>query len=879
MFSDLRYRLLTLFRRRSMEAEMDAELRAHVEHQAEKYVRSGMSPEEAARRAGLEFGGVEQVKEECRDSWGLRFLSELTQDLRYGLRQLRRNPGFAAISIVILALGIGANTAVFSVVDAVLLRPLPFDQPQSLAWIAGGDGRGGLSEVSFQVVDFEELQRRNHSFQALTAYMPFFGDSDYTLTGRGEPQGVNGVMVAGNFFSTLGVRPALGRLFTPEELQKGSRPSVLLSYAFWRHEFDADPGIVGQTITLEKKAVTVVGVLPASFDFGSVFSPGLKTDVFVPAIMDDMRNWGNTLAILGRLKPGVTVAQAQAEVDVLIPQIKAANHNAFYLGAATLTGLRDHVSGKLRRSLIVLWCAVGLILLIACLNLSNMMLARSIARSKEFAMRLALGAARRRLVRQLLTEGLVLAAAGTALGMAMAFAVVRYLAHQGSVALPLLSSVRVDGTALAWTVLIAVAAVLLFGFAPALRISGTILQEALKDAGPGMSQGRKHDRMRRALLVSEVALACMLLIGAGLLLRSFLQILNVDLGFQPSRAAAISVRYDDGGKPARRAAALQEILRQVTALPGVETAGITDMLPLDRNRSWGFSPQGKTYSKDESPHGFVFVITPGYFRTMGIHLMKGRDFSWQDTSTSQSVFIINQAAARLYWPGQDPIGRLSQGPGPGPGLSRVVGVVADVSETSVEDSDVPEIYVPATQNDPEGAELVVRTQLPPEALSTTVMKLLRRINPAQPAAEFRPLQHLVDHANSPRRFVVMLVTSFALLGLLLASLGLYAVISYSVNRRTQEIGIRMALGAEKGDVLKMVVSQGFRLALIGVAIGIAGALALTHFLASLLYGVKSTDPPTFIAVSLVLIAVALAACYIPARRAAKVDPMVALRYE
>jgi putative ABC transport system permease protein len=863
--------------RKRKQSDFNAEVEAHVALEADRLKEQGLSESEACAAARRAFGNVTQTRERFYESGRWRWWDELRHDLRYGLRQLRRNPGFAAISVLILALGIGANTAVFGVVDAVLLRPLPFYQPQSLAWIAGGDGTGGLSAVSFQVAGFEELQRRDKSFQELTAYMPFFGDSDLMLTGRGQPRLIAGVMVAENFFQTLGVRPALGRLFTPEECQKGGRPAALLSYAFWRREFNADAGIVGKTITLNKTPVTVVGVLPASFDFGSVFSPGLQMDVFAPAIMDNMRNWGNTLAILGRLKPGVTVAQAQAEANILIHELKASNPNDFYQDTATITGLRDHISGKLRRSLMVLWFAVGLILLIACLNLSNMTLARSIARSKEFAMRLALGAGRRRLVRQLLTEGLVLAAAGAALGMAIALAVTRYLAHQGSVALPLLSSVRVDDAALAWTVLIAVAAVVLFGFAPALRISGTILQESLKDSGPGMSEGRKHDHMRRALLVSEVALACMLLIGAGLLLRSFLQILNVDLGFQPSRAAAIRIRYEDGGNPARRGAVLQEVLRQVTALPGVESAGVTDMLPLGRNRSWGFSPKGKVYPKGEYPNGFVFVVTPGYFRTMGIQFLKGRDFNWYDTNKSESVFIINQAAAHRFWPGEDPVGRLSQGPGPG--ICRVVGVVSDVSETSVEDSAVPEIYVPATQNGPEGAELVVRTNLPPEALSTTVMKVLRKINPSQPATEFHPIQSLVDHANSPRRFVVVLVASFALLGLLLASLGLYAVISYSVNRRVHEIGIRMALGAKRGDVLKMVVSQGLKLALIGVMIGIAGALALTHFLASLLYGVKSTDPPTFIAVSLILIAVALLACYIPARRAAKVDPMVALRYE
>jgi putative ABC transport system permease protein len=866
-----------MFWRRRKQNDFNAEVEAHIALEADRLKEQGLSEEEARAAARRAFGNVTQARERFFESGRWRWWDELRQDVRFAFRSLRRDRAFAIVAILILGIGIGANTAVFSVVDAILLRPLPFHHPQSLAWIAGGDGTGGLSSVSFQVAGFEELQRHSHSFQELTAYMPFFGDSDLTLTGRGQPQLISGVMVAENFFQTLGVQPGLGRLFTPEECQKGGRPAALLSYAFWRREFNSDPGIVGKSVTLNKTAVTVVGVLPSSFDFGSFFSPGLQMDVFGPAVMDNMRGWGNTLAILGRLKPGVAVAQAQAEAKILIQEIKAKNPNEFYQDSATITGLKDHVSGKLRLSLIVLWCAVGFILLIACVNLSNMMLVRTAARSKEFAMRLALGAGRGRLIRQLLTEGLALACTGAALGLAIAFAITRYLAHQGSVALPLLNSVQLDGTALVWTVMIAIAAVVFFGFAPAIRISSTNLQEALKDVGPGMSEGRKHDHMRRVLLVLEVALACMLLIGAGLLLRSFLEILNVDLGFQPTRAAVIRLRYDDGNNAARRGAVLQQILQRVTALPGVESAGITDMLPLGRNRSWGFSPNGKVYPKGTNPNAFVQVVTPGYFRAMGIRLIEGRDFNWRDTSTSQSVFIINQTAARHYWLGEDPVDRMSQGPGPG--VNRVVGVVSDVSETTVEDSAVPEIYVPATQNDPEGAELVVRAKLSPDALSTSVMKTLREINPGQPAAEFHPLQHLVDHANSPRRFVVMLVAAFALLGLLLASLGIYAVISYSVARRTQEIGIRMALGAQKRDVLRMVVGQGLKLVLTGAVIGIVGGLALMRFLASLLYGVEPTDPATFISVSLVLIAVALAACYIPAHRAAKVDPMVALRYE
>ena len=524
--------------------------------------------------------------------WGWNSVEALRQDLRYGVRQLRRSPGFTIVAVLTLALGIGANVAVFSIVNTILLRPLPFRQPQQLTWLAANNGVGGLSDQTYRVDAYEEIQRHNQSFQEVTGYVPFFSVSDYKLMGYGEPKPVSGVWVAGNFFSMLGIQPALGRLFTPEECVQGGRPAVLLSHAFWQQQFAANPAIIGQAITLNNQAVTVVGVLPDSFDFGSVFAPGLKKDVFVPAIMDGMRNWGHVLSVLGRLKPGVAAGQAQAEVTLLFSQSKAQHPEWFSDSKTTITGLKEYVSGKLRRALIVLWCAVGLILLIVCVNLANLLLARAAARSKEFALRGALGAGRGRLIRQLLTESLVLASAGTLLGLGLAFAILRYLAHQGSIALPLLSSARVDVSALTWTLLITVAAVVVFGLVPGLKVAGGSLQAALKDAGPGMSAGRKHERLRAALVISEVALACVLLIGAGLLLRSFLRVLDVDLGFQPSRAAAIKVDYDDGGNRARRSAILQEILRRVSAIPGVESTGMSDMLPLDRNRSWDLRAKG-----------------------------------------------------------------------------------------------------------------------------------------------------------------------------------------------------------------------------------------------------------------------------------------------
>jgi hypothetical protein len=847
-----------LFGSERLEQELDKELRFHFEQQVADNIRAGMTEEQARRTTRLAFGGLSQIKEDCRESRGTLWVTAVAQDLRFTLRTLRRDRAFTVVAVLILALGIGANIAVFSVVDTILLRPLPFHNARRLAWIAGNNGIGALSDTTFRVDAYEEIRRRNQSFQDMTAYMPFFASSDAKMTGSGEPRVLAGVWVAGNFFPMLGIQPQLGRLFTAEETVKGGRAAVLLSYGFWQRQFAGNPAIVGQAITLNNHAVTVVGVLPASFDFGGVFHPGVKADIFSPIIMDDdIRNWGHTLSMIGLLKPGVTLAQAQAEAAVVYPQMIAAHPDWTTDLTIKITGLKEHVSGQLRRSLIVLWCAVGLILLIACANLSNLLLARAAARAKEFAMRSALGAGRSRLIRQLLTESLVLASMGAALGLAIAYAIVLYLSHQGSIALPLLSSARIDAGALAWTLLIASVATVFFSVVPSLRMSGVNLQEALKDGGHGNSSGRKHDRMRAALVVSEVALACVLLVGAGLLLRSFLRVLDVDLGFEPSRAI------------------LQEMLRGVRALPGVEAAGISDMLPLDRNRSWDLMAKGKPYSKTTNYDAFVYIVTPGYLDAIGMHLRRGRDISWSDTATSPPVILVNEAAARREWPGQDPIGR--EAVGIGTGVTRVVGVVSDVHESSVEEAANPEVFVPITQGGPDGAELVVRSKLPPGALAGSVMSTLRSMNPGQPAVELRPIQQLVDHAVSPRRFFVLLVGIFAGLGLLLASLGIYGVISYSVTQQTQEIGIRMALGATQARVQFGVISRTLKLALVGIAVGMMASFAIAALIASLLFATNPTDPVTFVGMILVLVAVAFIAGYLPARRASRIDPIIALR--
>jgi len=850
----------------------------------EENLRRGMSAEEARRQALVRFGGVQQALEQHRESRTLPWVDVLRQDLRFTFRMLLRDPGFTVVAVLILALGIGANIAVFSVVNTILLRPLPFPEAQLLVRIVEKDPKAGESSKTYTADATQDFQQQNHSFQSVSGYFAFTGPNNFKLSGNGQPTPATGMLVAEGFFETLGVEPAVGRMFRPEEFVHHAQPAALLSYPYWKRQFGGDPSIIGRTVDLSDQvdlnnsSVTVVGVLPETFDFGAVFSPGAKIDLFVPYIMDDFREDGNDLALVGRLKQGVSIAQAQSETDLLFPQLYVVHKHPEYGKPYTgqLTGLKEYVSGKLRRSLIVLWCAVALILLIVCVNLSNLLLARAAARSKEFAMRRALGAGRGRLVRQLLTESLVLAAVGAGLGLGLAYVILSYLAHQGSIALPLLAMVRVDGTVLEWTLLIAIAAAVLFGSAPGLRMSSGSLQEVLKDSGPGLSEGGKHDRMRSTLVITEIALACVLLVGAGLLLRSFLRVLDIDLGFEASHASAISVDYDDGGDASKRAAIWQEVTSRSLMIPGVESAGISDNLPMSRNRSWAIAAKGEEKLKDaDFVPVFVYIVSPGYLNAMGMRLIDGRDFGWDDLVNNRNVVIVNQTVARRLWPGQNAVGRIAIAGGQ---QTEVVGVIGDVHETTAEDNAGAQMYLPSTkQFGPEGSYLVVRSKLPPGALAMSVMRTLREINPGQSAAEFRPIQGLVDHATSPRRFFVLLVGIFAGLGLLLASLGIYGVISYSVTRQTQEIGIRMALGASQSLVQFDVIWKTLRLALMGVAVGVIASLLLARLIASLLFQIAPSDPLTFVGMVALLGVIALLAGYLPARRASKIDPMVALR--
>jgi len=707
------------------------------------------------------------------------------------------------------------------------------------------------------------------------AYFAFYGVGDNKLTGQGEPERLSGVPVSQNFFPLLGVQPQLGRLFTAEECKWNGPKAVLLSHGLWARHFASDPGTVGRALTLNDEPVTVAGVLPASFDFASVFAPGSHIDLYLPfPLSAETNRWGNTMAIIGRLKPGVNLGSAQAEVSTLAPHIMRAHpeRNDF---EGKLTLLEDHVSGRIRPALTVLAGAVAVVMLIVCANLSNLLLARTATRQKEIAIRTALGAGQGRLIRQMLTESVVLSFCGAALGLILAIGGTRSLAHLDAMSIPLLQNVRTDATAVGFTLLMAVLTGLIFGMVPALQVPAAALHDVLKDTNRGSTGGGGRGWIRDALVVSEIAFACVLLVGAGLLIRSFLRVLDVNLGFRPE--SAVAVRVDPAREfsaQAQQNAYFDEVLRRVKDIPGIQAAGLTDALPLGRNRSWGAGAKGQVYARGQYPDAFVRIVSDGYLRTMGIPLRVGRDINERDTPSTELVILVNETMARRLWPGRNAIGQIVRADKE----RRVVGVVGDVRHLALEQGAGLEMYIPIRQiDDFSSVDLVVRSRLPLAELAPAVRAALKPIEPNLPGNDFRMLQQLVDKAVSPRRFVVLLLAGFAMFALILASLGIYAVVSYSVNQRTQEIGIRMALGASATDLQMRVIRQTLALAAAGMLLGVAGSWALARGLKGFLFGVTSTDPVTFVAMLIVLTIVAVVAGYLPARRASRIDPMVALR--
>jgi len=803
------------------------------------------------------------------------WLDSFFKDLGYSFRALRRDAGFTAFAVLIVGLGIGASSTLFSVVNAVLLRPLPFRDPSRLVWLTNFDV-AGLSGQTTQVMHLVDLREQNHSFADLAGYFAFYGVGDNVLGGQGTPERLSSVPVSCNFFPVLGVEPELGRQFTAEECKWHGPKAVLLSYGFWERRFASDRSIVGRPLTLDNEPVVVAGVLPISFDFSSIFAPGSHIDLFTPfPLTAETNRWGNTMAIVGRLKPGVSLGSARAEVRILAGRITQAHpeRNAF---EGHVVPLAEHVSGRMRPALMVLAGAVGVVMLIVCANLSNLLLARTAARQKEIAIRTALGAGQWRLVRQMLTEGVTLSGCGAALGVLLAWGGTRALGHLDAVNIPLLRDVRTDGAALGFSLLMAALTGVLFGLAPALQIPSNVLHDALKDTNRGSTEGRRRGWVRGALVVSEIAFACVLLVGAGLLIRSFLKVLDVDLGFRPERVASLRVDPDfQLHSQVEANTYFDEVLRRAKSVPGVAGAAITDALPLGRNRTWGIGVKGRTFPKGKNPGAFVRVVSDGYPAAMGIPIRSGRDLTERDVAPNDEVMLINETMARTLFPGESALGKIIRVDKE----RRVVGVVGDVRHLALEQGAGNEMYLPIRQigGDWSSLDLVIRTTLPPAQFAAAIRAALKPVAPHLPGNDFRLVQQLVDKAVSPRRFVVLLLGGFALFALILASLGIYAVISYSVSRRTQEIGIRMALGASAGRLQARIILQTLGLAAAGMTLGAAASWVLARALSGMLFETTATDPMTFVGMVLVLGTVSAVAGYLPARRASRIDPSVALR--
>ena len=855
------------------DADLQREIESDLELEEEEQRERGLSGEEARYAARRAFGNPTWIREQTRSVWFGAWFESFMRDLRYGLRGMRRNPGPTIFAVLIVGLGIGGASTVFSVVDALLLRPLPFRDPSQLVWISNGE------TYSTQAEHFIDLRDQNHSFVDLAGWSGYYRTGNMELTGTGEPERITGVPVTGNLFALLGVEPLVGRSFAQEECEGkyDAPPAVVLSNNFWRRRFASDRDVVGRAITLNGRPVTVVGVLPASFDFASIFAPGTPVDAFIPwPLADKTKPQGNTMEVVGRLKPDATIAGAQAELTALAKQLES-QHPERNRVKPRLAPLATHVSGQIRPALLVLMCAVAVVMVIVCANVSHLQMARMASRQKEMAMRAALGAGRFRLQRQILTESVILSCCGAALGLLLALAGTRTLAHLNTTELPLLATVRVDSSSLAFTILAALASGILFGLTPALQVSSNKLREGLQETGRESTGSRGHGWFRDGLVVSQFALACVLLIGAGLLMQSFLRVLDVNLGFQPERAAAL--RIDPSFRIssfAQQNVFIDQVLDRTRTIPGIVAAGIADVLPLDGDRSWQVLGKGQPNDKVHYQEAYIRVVSDGYFDALGVPLKSGREFTKSDRAGSEPVVMVNEALAHTLWPGQDAVGQMvTQGGG-----LRVIGVVGDVHHGGPERMGGNEMYLPMRQTgDYSAMHLVVRTTLPPSSLATSIKLALRPIDPNLPVTDFQTLQSLVDRVVSPRRFLVLLLSGFAGFALLLASLGIYALISYSVHQRTKEIGVRMALGASSWLVRRGVLAATLRLALIGVALGTFGSFLMNRWIQSLLFGTTSTNPAVFSGVSLLLCAVALLAAYVPARRASRIDPMRALRAE
>ena len=878
--------LSQLFSRRRLYSDLSAEMRTHLDEKIDTLISSGMSREEATRTARREFGNVTLLEERSREVWQWPSLESFFADIRFALRMLRKSPGFTAVAVLTLALGIGANTAIFSVVNSVLLKRLPFSAPQKIVVLSGNatvflsrlasspktPGKLSPTEAA-RLADPVRWEQHVQSFEAAAAYQP----GRVNLTGTGQPESVRAAQVSHEFFRVLDVEPAIGADFSANA--NDTTPSVLLSWALWQRRYDADPNIVGKMVVVNGRGIAVLGVMPKSFQFPA------ETEIWVPAgVGGDTIDRGIMFSsLIARICPSISFSQAQAEMDTITERVRNSDAILKKFGGPgiILTRLQDNLTGSSRTPLLLLLAAVGCVLLIACANVANLVFCRGLNRYREVAVRSALGAGRSRLIRQLLTESLLIAFIGGLFGVFLALCSLRFLVAILPVALPKLTPIAIDGRVLAVTTLLICGTGLLFGLAPALGATKIELSKSLKD-GLAVTGTRAHSRIRGSLLVTQIALSVVLLVGGGLMVRTLVNLLDIHPGFDARNVLTLNISLPDATY--HTAPQINNYFGQVfdrlKSVPSVQFVGAINYLPLGQTPSFGLLISTEGHPVDPS-HPFdsaasFFTVAGNYFQALHIPLLQGRYFSDQDGGpTATRVAIVSESFANTFWPHHSAVGRqfrTSQ-------TYLVVGVVGDVRHDSLQQPKELEMYLPEQQTATSSMDLVIRTASAPAALASSIREAIRTVDKNQPITTLQTMKTVVNHSLSSQWSHMLLLSLFGLVALVLASIGCYALVAYSVAQRTHEIGLRVALGARPQHILSMVLRQGLLLATVGIAFGVVIALALTRFMSSLLFGVSTADPLTFACVSILLVFVALLACYIPARRAMKVDPMVALRYE
>lgn len=801
-------------------------------------------------------------------------METLLNDIRYSIRSLFKRPGFTAVAVITLALGIGANSAIFSVVNAVLLRPLPFPESEQIAVLEGINPSKGITQSNMSIPDFIDWQKQNQAFAQLAGFVT--GGS--LLSSGEETDRVRGTAVTADFFPLFRTNAFRGRTLGADDSQKGREPVVLLSYSLWQRRFGADPNVIGSKVMLGGKSTTVVGVMPEGFEYPA------QSELWVPFPLDESERRDNRyLSVVSRLKPGVSAAQAQAQMDTINLRLAQAYDETNNGWTVRVTNLRERLVGSMRLSLLVLLGAVAFVLLIACANVANLLLARATVRAKEIALRTALGASRWRIIRQLLTESLLLSSVGGGIGLLLSLWLTKLLIAVSPPNTPRFDEIKPDARVFVFTLALAIITGVIFGLTPALQASRVDLNERLKEGGRSGSAGAGHNRLRSLMMVSEIALSFMLLVGAGLLIKSFARLRDVSPGFNVDNV--LTMRIAAGGKYAPGEPRIQffrQAVERLRALPGVQSAGAVLSLPLGGesfNVGRAFIREGRPATPDESGNAAYLATTPDYFRTLQIPIIAGRAFTDQDIEQSRKVLIVNETMARQLWPGESPMGRHLTIWRDEKFPREIVGIAGD-TKPSLDTEAGPQMYVPYAQDANWGSlTFVIRTNADPLSMAGAARNEFRALDKSLPVFNVKTMNDVLASSVAPRRTPMLLLSAFAGVALLLAMIGIYGVTSYYVTQRTQEIGIRMALGAQMSDVLKLVLKGGMALALLGIVTGLAGALALTRLMGSLLFGVKPTDVVTFAAVSLCLLVTALIACYLPARRATKVDPLVALRYE